>query len=800
MVINGIGNHPPTQTLEAITEPLLARMRAERVLQDATAIQVGDADEPGGKFDAIDVRYTRSPRDQTVRRLLIVEGRWQGLYRKADERKMSAWIYARQAGMILEIVKYLARSWGGLLLSASFIAMSGTAIWLAGSNPEDPKLGVTLIALGVLVLVGLALLDAPLELPKWATLKDRSRISRPSAVVLTGIGLGLAVWGVSLIMLSDPWQPPWIVAFSGALLISAGSSFSVDVEDFWNTSKGSVGIKETSLRKLSALIKMSMLSPVFLVYTSMRAFIVIGALVAIAVFWILVPVIRLLASLPFTSRFSWWIFGKFETALYTTGFADMESVLNNHVSATAMRARLRNGLRATMANVKPGRPITVVVHSGGAPSAWELLSSDSLREELKSNNQGHRFHFLTVAPGLNWARRGANDRNATRIDQPLVRCGPALQTKTKWLNVYSTWDPTPHGPLKVDEEPFRIDGECTWQPLLGPDPDDAPARPPGDADPNGVKCGYEAQANIQVRNLGAPVREEHREYWHNQEQVVPLLGFAIDKHMEWSRRHTEPRWRNYWASVRLLLVSSLVRVRLVLVACVVAILILWFHDGDPFQALLATPYDFAYKQVDLPIVPSFRLSDILDGDLALKAACKDSDFQTHNAETCSQFSDASGQISGGSGPVNRFLVFFSVHDNAGAILTILSIALLAYLVMNVYTNLFWAQLARGPLPYGDGGIEHSRGFIGPERVGDRFKFKWVSTFFIVVVVPTIISSTLFLFNIPFEVRVAVVSLSLIVGLFEFGALWRWVLAARSGNYESLPFKCELGRRSSKSAP
>lgn len=106
LVINGIGAHPPTQTLDAMMEPLLARMRAEGSLIDTVATQLGDPEGPGGKFDALVVDY-RAGDPPENRKLLVVEGRWQGLYRKPNLNKMSAWLYARQGGMILDVVRYL---------------------------------------------------------------------------------------------------------------------------------------------------------------------------------------------------------------------------------------------------------------------------------------------------------------------------------------------------------------------------------------------------------------------------------------------------------------------------------------------------------------------------------------------------------------------------------------------------------------------------------------------------------------------------------------------------------------------
>jgi hypothetical protein len=494
----------------------------------------------------------------------------------------------------------------------------------------------------------------------------------------------------------------------------------------------------------------------FLAYSLMRVFIVLGALLAIVVFWLVTPLIRLLASIPFTSRFRWWLFSRFEVGLFTGGFSDMESVLNNHVSATAIRLRLRNTLSKMRAEMTDDGVISVVVHSGGAPQTWELLSSDEL---AASGSPNHRFRLITVGAALNWARRGLRDRDATQIDRPLY--GHDTSNKTAWLNAYSTWDPTPHGPIPVDARPYLIDGKPTWEPF--------------------VLTADEAAPNYVVRNLGAPVREEHREYWFNQEQVVPLLGYALDEDMEWSQQHVQTQWRTHWANVRLALVSTLVRVRLILLACALTIVLPFFHGDDVFQTWLEMPETFAENAKD---VVRFRISVPVAGISLQKAFCADPDYRpaervrarivTQGNPDSSWATDrcvAAGKEGGNNNQVQDLLNYFSRHDFRGSAFAVAATLVLVYLVMVVFTELLWSQLARGSMPFGA---------RSPQEPGEAdFRTRPVFTFSFVMLAPAVISIGLFLVPLPDVIRWWLVLASLGIGLCEWFGLLFSIPAARA---------------------
>ncbi len=742
LVINGVGNHPPTQTLEAIVEPLLARMRAEGVLVDSFARELGEKDQPGGVFDAIEVKYQPKPPAEEMRRLLIVEGRWQGLYRRADAPQMSAWIYARQTGMVWEVVRYLSRSFGGLLLSTVFAALCISAAALAGWDPSSRWMAGVILAAAVGVGVGAVSLEPADPSPQGEQEKDTRRLRRAKAAVPNFLSLsfpspaasalflpvfvGLLVLAIQAIDGSDT-RPAWLLL--SALGVALGTSFhaDVDVGGIWTTR--TQGVRSF----FAALVEMIVSASLFLVYTTMRVAIVAAAAMAIVVFLVVTPLIRLLASVPFTSKLRWWLFSKFETALFTGGFADMESVLNNHVSAAAMRTRLRKALSETRSGVRKEGVITVVVHSGGAPLAWDLLSSDALGSELAVDGTGHRFKLVTVGAALNWARRGLNDRRATRIDRPLVSGGPALDHKTAWLNIYSAWDPTPHGPLTESEWP------SPWKSMF-----------PHEVPPHGL--------NLQVRNLGAPVREEHQEYWANQEQVVPILGWAIDEEIEWSERNSRPEWRTHWAAVRAALVSTLVRVRLVLVTCIIWVFMsLLTTGGDAFQFVLIAPDN-------IPVINDVQVFGISQKE----ALCADNTygFDNGNVSTSCQLVQRNDK----DGKVQQALEYLSEHDRDGSIVAVAGTLVLAYLVMNLYTTLFWSQLARGPLPFGA---------RGPTDTRDNHRFPWILTPAVVIVVPFVLSLAVLAFTLPLWSKVSFIAGTTLVGFCECGWLWASVKAAKT---------------------
>ena len=260
--------------------------------------------------------------------------------------------------------------------------------------------------------------------------------------------------------------------------------------------------------------------------------------------------LRWLSSIPFISgAVKSGLLPKVEGALLLGGFADMEAIVATPVTAAAIREHLREALMTVESGVKAGGTITVVAHSGGAPLAWNLLSEPEIRERQAAKS--FRYRLITAGAALTWAKHGF-EGDATPLNEPLVNWNPNADLlhpnpeATQWCNVYGAWDPVPHGPIN----PAEFDGYTTE------DRDRA-----GNPLPNRL-----------MRNLGAPVPDEHGEYWRNQQEFVPLLGRALDGRFAWAQeaKNDEALLTN----CRLSLLSTLVRTRMVVLAL-------------PFAALLA---------------------------------------------------------------------------------------------------------------------------------------------------------------------------------------------------------------------
>lgn len=291
-----------------------------------------------------------------------------------------------------------------------------------------------------------------------------------------------------------------------------------------------------------------------------RALVILVTAGGLVVLPILAAVLSWSASVPFLAGASFGLMEKIQAVLLNGGAADMEAVASNHVTAAEIRTRLRNALVEVESRVRPGGTITVVAHSGGAPPAWRILSEPEIRE--RSNPKDLRYRLITVGAALNWAVKGFGCR-ATPLEGALVNSDAKAADQTIWLNVYSSWDPVPHGPAPCEKF-------LGWRSLEGVE----------------ESAEFGDTPNYPVRNLGAPVPDEHGEYWNNQHEFVPLMASCIDSEMRWTSGKPGEH-RQLWANYRLALLSALVRTRLVVLALPVAAGVVaiqgtrFFESGDP---------------------------------------------------------------------------------------------------------------------------------------------------------------------------------------------------------------------------
>lgn len=345
-----------------------------------------------------------------------------------------------------------------------------------------------------------------------------------------GTALMLAAFVLTTVGIYARWPPAVVaVSFGIATLIALAM---VWVWDF------------AEVRTISWRDRWQSIPGVFtlLVYQLQRALVLVVLMLGIVLFPVLVVVLRLISSLPFVNRMADGLLAGLEALFTTGGVADMFAIADDQVMAAAIHTRLSTALVELERGVAPGGTITVLGHSGGAPLAWWMLSNPAVEERQRVAR--YRYRLLTVGAALNWAKRGFTGY-ATPLTYPLVNAGKPGEQRTYWLNVFSTWDPVPHGGVR----PSEFSGWTTW-------PDD---RAP----------------NRTVRNLGAPVPSEHGEYWRNQQEFVPALWRAVDPDSRWAAEEAGV-YHQRWSNFRLALLSALVRTRMLIIALPIAALIAMF--------------------------------------------------------------------------------------------------------------------------------------------------------------------------------------------------------------------------------
>lgn len=339
--------------------------------------------------------------------------------------------------------------------------------------------------------------------------------------------------GVSLYT-SKNAVPAWLLVLCGGLITLALAISDVPGRqaEFWEDVKQRhVGDRVLTALALSAAVFTR------LVFHLQSALELVVLYIGIVLFPLIVIALRLLASVPYLDKASVGLLSAVEAVFTTRGVADMYAIASDQVQAAEIHARVRNALLELEQNVQPGGTITVVGHSGGALLAWWLLSDPAITERTAP----FRYRLLTVGAALNWAKRGF-EGVATPLELPLIHHDQPTEAQTLWLNVWSSWDPVPHGPVKKED----FCGWTTW--------DD---RKRGDRRP--------LDPSREVRNLGAPVPGEHGAYWQNQQEFVPLLWRAVTPNSEWAIA-AAGRDGQLWSNFRMALLSALVRARLAILA------------------------------------------------------------------------------------------------------------------------------------------------------------------------------------------------------------------------------------------
>jgi hypothetical protein len=462
------------------------------------------------------------------------------------------------------------------------------------------------------------------------------------------------------------------------------------------------------------------------VYQLQRAFVLVVAFAATLFLPLLAPVVRTLATIPGLNWLSRGAISLIETACLSGAPTDVASISNNPVASAAIQTRLRGALAEIEARLKPGSTIVVLAHSAAAPLSYWLLSEPGIHQR-QDPEKPFSYRLITVGGALNWAKRGM-ECEATPLDRPLVNSERAVEQRTYWMDCYSTWDPTPHGGVR------RREYEGTWQAWS------AAAKPEtGWAEPrfksvakffnmlrhNWWSSKYDDRTKADpprpdptmlVRNLGSPISAEHSEYFRNQQEFVPALVRAVDEKIDWAQKETEPARKRQWENARIALLSCLVRARMAMF-----------------------------------VVPVAAFVSAISAEEYLITSCAE-----YRSDAASKLLVKIGE---GMEWLFAHVPFFgdqtdAVCDNVvfEQLALAVVIALIAFALVDVYTNFCWASLGRSREPLDE----------GVKRTGRNSRWSWLfapsQSFFlsvrkwrvILVWVPTAVPPFLFLFVFPVD--------------------------------------------------
>ncbi len=201
-------------------------------------------------------------------------------------------------------------------------------------------------------------------------------------------------------------------------------------------------------------------------------------------------------------------------------FGDLPVLLDDHIQAANVRARLARSIEGLLRDGCDA--IVIVAHSGGALVSFETLL-DPAYAHLRVDK------LITLGQGLGLAWRLAADpgvqeiRAGHRLVGNLARARPGL----RWVDVWSTYDPAPAGPLPArgglsatePDEP----GAATV--VATADPDDQPwllRADVGDVVPTSDEPRIVVESRPVTNEMN--VLTDHGAYWANPEGfLIPLV-------------------------------------------------------------------------------------------------------------------------------------------------------------------------------------------------------------------------------------------------------------------------------------
>ena len=183
-------------------------------------------------------------------------------------------------------------------------------------------------------------------------------------------------------------------------------------------------------------------------------------------------------------------------------FGDLPVLLDEPVQAANVRARLARSIKGLKDDGCDA--IVIVAHSGGALVSFETLL-DPAYEDL------HVDKLVTLGQGLGLAWRLAADPDVDEITpgHRLVGNLARVRPDLRWVDVWSSYDPAPAGPMPTRGKPEP------WLML-------APVPLPGDPPPTPPPGTILVESRPVTNEMN--VLSDHGSYWANPEGfVIPLV-------------------------------------------------------------------------------------------------------------------------------------------------------------------------------------------------------------------------------------------------------------------------------------